>query len=150
MKRVQIYLTEKTKKIANEMQENNKVSLSTLCDIVIFEIGKEIKVNTATFEKIKTKYEIKNGMRTSIHLTRNNPIHDLFSAVELSKIITNCLFYFCEKKLDLIIDNPLNANKVRQKILNQLKAKYDIYWNLNAQIRVQKRAQALLNRGDKK
>lgn len=152
MKKINIYLDPKLKSKINETRNKYKKSLSGLVDIVCTEIWQTIKneenegLNKLISFANDKGYLIKNGQKTSMHLSKKSILNALKeNNFNLSKILTNLFYLYLTKQLKIYLNLSEETNKkIFNKINQTLLITNDHYWNLNEQIRIQKRAMSIL------
>lgn len=147
MKKINIYLDPKLKPKIQDIRNKYKKSLSGLIDIVSKETWKILKEDKESIKKvIELEYLIKTKYKTSIHLSKNSELNALKEInLNLAKILTNLFYLYLTKEFTKYLEITEETNKkIFNKINQTLLITNDPYWNLNEQIRIQKRAMRIL------
>lgn len=148
MKKIDIYIDTTQKKEIENTKNKYRKSLSCLVDIISIELWEHFKNFEGKNQKLIDLNLVQNRKNTKIHLTKNNYLQTL-EQKNLRKILTNSLYLYISKKWEFIDLDKKEMGNVINKINQKLMNVNDPYWNLNEQIRIQKRAQSILSKGKK-
>lgn len=148
MKKIDIYIDPTQKKEIENTKNKYRKSLSCLVDIISIELWEHLKKYEGKNQKLIELNLVQNRKNTKIHLTKNNYLQTL-DQKQLRKVLTNCLYLYISKKWENIGLEKKEMGNVINKINQKLMNVNDPYWNLNEQIRIQKRALEILNKGIK-
>ena len=148
MKKLNIYINKYNQTKLKETRYKYRVSLSCIADIVTTETWLFLKNNDIkALEKLtELNYTFKNKQINSIHLSKKSIINSIIEIPKLkTRIITNSLELYLSKDQEKYLNlTQENKRKLYQNINNKLQLINDPYWNLNEQIRIQRRAKRIL------
>lgn len=137
-KRANIYISDLAKKTLDDLKSKYHVSYSTIIDTLINQTWKNKKI----YNDLKEKYLVKQHTKTSVRPQISIELRTLFTESEISKIYTNIVEIYANKKLleKYLKEWILDINKFKTDLGNKLAKKREIYYNYNATVRNQARA----------
>lgn len=133
MKKINIYITQKTYNKINEIKQKYKVSLSTIIDKGI----ESIKANNIV--KLKMKYYYPNEKKTSVKPRMTNTLNG-FKDSEISMIYSNFIELYINDSWKDIGLTAEEVKRIKNEINTKLQKAREQFWNYNEVIRNTARA----------
>lgn len=149
--KIHVYLNNNKDKL-KELQKKYKVSISTIAETTTkILIETPIFFKESQIQEMQKINDIKKYYYTSKPLTNATTIKpkikhdyiDQFTTNEKQILFTNILYHVATKFKNYPIEEK-EQQKIYGKITNELNKKKEIYWDLNNQIRTQKRAMEII------
>lgn len=135
-----IYITKETETKLNETSRKYHVSLSTITAVCYLKICKHFTQEQR--EKLGT-YFIDKGRRTRVK--PKIEYNCLQTTEEMTRLLSNVLYIYANNKILITYIQKEQRQKALQEINTELQQIRETYWNLNEQIRSNRRALSILS-----
>lgn len=132
MKTINIYINKKDRHRILKMKQKYCLSLSTICDQIIFPIWKAIDTQEA-MEKFTKTYLYKTDFKEKTSIKPKKTDNFKISP----KIYTNAIKMFINNDYSLVIKDKDRINRLRSELDTILNKTFDEYWNFNEISRTQ-------------